>query len=62
MQELVAEKLEGLKDHLDNHGIDLTIVTFRWFLTVFVDGLPTEVLLQVLLLTVIIIIFDNYCF
>ncbi len=43
MQELVSEKLQGLKGHLDDHGIDLTIVTFRWFLTLFVDGLPTEV-------------------
>ncbi len=43
MQDLIAEKLYTLKDHLDENGIDLTIVTFKWFLTIFVDGLPTEV-------------------
>ena len=43
MQDLVTEKLGVLKEHLDENGIDLTIVTFKWFLTIFVDGLPTEV-------------------
>lgn len=45
MIDFIGEKLETLKDHLDMYGIDLTIVAFKWFLTIFVDGLPTEVCL-----------------
>ena len=43
MKKLVAEKLPCLNEHLQINGIDVTIVTFKWFLTLFVDGLPTEV-------------------
>ena len=43
MKELVAEKLPILSEHLELNGIDVTVVTFNWFLTIFIDALPTEV-------------------
>lgn len=43
MKDLVSEKLPQLQAHLDNFGIDITFVTINWFLTLFVDPMPTEV-------------------
>jgi len=43
LKDLVAEKLPRLQSHLDLFTIDVSIVTINWFLTLFVDPLPTEV-------------------
>lgn len=43
MKKLVAEKLPQINAHLQEYFIDVTLVTFNWFLTLFVDALPTEV-------------------
>ena len=43
MRDLVADKLSSLNEHLELNGIDVTVVTFNWFLTLFIDALPTEV-------------------
>ena len=43
VRELVASKLPRLNAHLQEYAIDVTLVTFNWFLTLFVDALPTEV-------------------
>ena len=39
----MREKLCILNDHLESNDIDVTVVTFNWFLTLFIDALPTEV-------------------
>ena len=44
----MAEKLPRLNVHLKEHFIDVTLVTFNWFLTLFVDALPTDVSLLIL--------------
>lgn len=43
MQKLVPEKLPQINAHLQEYFIDVTLVTFNWFLTIFIDALPTEV-------------------
>ncbi len=43
VHELVADKLPRLNRHLENYSIDVTLVTFNWFLTLYIDALPTEV-------------------
>lgn len=45
MKRLVEEKLPNLSNHLEENGIDVTVVTFNWFLTLFIDALPTEVMI-----------------
>ena len=43
----MAEKLPRLNAHLQQYSIDVTLVTFNWFLTLFVDALPTEVSISI---------------
>ncbi|XP_053735288.1 TBC1 domain family member 2A isoform X1 [Synchiropus splendidus] len=45
LKELLMEKLPRLGLHLDQHGIDVSLVTFNWFLVVFVESLPSDILL-----------------
>lgn len=37
------QKLPRLSSHLDLYGIDITLITFNWFVTLFIDAMPTEV-------------------
>uniref|UniRef100_A0A3B5M4Y1 Rab-GAP TBC domain-containing protein n=1 Tax=Xiphophorus couchianus TaxID=32473 RepID=A0A3B5M4Y1_9TELE len=34
-----------LAAHLEGHGVDVSLVTFNWFLVVFVESLPSDILL-----------------
>ena len=43
MRDLLPDMLPRLSAHLQQHTIDVTLVTFNWFLTLFVDAMPTEV-------------------
>ena len=43
LRELLPQKLPRLSAHLDLHSIDVTLITFNWFLTLFIDAMPTEV-------------------
>lgn len=45
LKDLVEEKLPRLAAHLVQHNVDVTLVTFHWFLVVFVENLPGHVLL-----------------
>lgn len=42
------QKLPRLSSHLDLYGIDITLITFNWFVTLFIDAMPTEVLCCIL--------------
>ena len=42
MKALVEDKLPSLSNHLEVNGIDVTVVSFNWFITLFIDALPTE--------------------
>ena len=43
LKELVAEKRPRLVRHMEQEGVDLTLITFNWFLSIFVDCVPPEV-------------------
>ncbi|XP_041358045.1 TBC1 domain family member 2B-like [Gigantopelta aegis] len=47
LKDLVLEKLPKLYAHLENNDVDLSLFTFNWFLTIFVDGVPPETFLRV---------------
>lgn len=40
---MIAEKLPDLTAHLNECGVDSGMITFNWFVTLFVDPLPMEV-------------------
>ncbi|KAM4807894.1 TBC1 domain family member 2A [Rhinophrynus dorsalis] len=46
-QEFLSEKLPRLTSHFQQHKIDLSLITFNWFLVVFVDSLVSDILLRV---------------
>jgi predicted SAM-dependent methyltransferase len=48
LRELLPQKLPQLSAHLDLHSIDVTLITFNWFLTLFIDAMPTESVLRIL--------------
>ncbi|XP_044274838.1 TBC1 domain family member 2A [Varanus komodoensis] len=46
-KDILLEKLPRLTAHLEQHRIDLALVTFNWFLVVFVDSLVSDILFRV---------------
>ncbi|XP_065198265.1 TBC1 domain family member 2A-like isoform X2 [Sycon ciliatum] len=42
LKDLLAMKCPRLATHLDAHGIDIGLITFNWFLTIFVDNVPLK--------------------
>ncbi|XP_010975770.1 TBC1 domain family member 2A isoform X1 [Camelus dromedarius] len=47
LQDLLSEKLPRLMAHLGQHRVDLSFITFNWFLVVFADSLISNILFQV---------------
>ncbi|XP_074136155.1 TBC1 domain family member 2A isoform X1 [Sminthopsis crassicaudata] len=47
LQDFLSEKLPKLMAHLEQHKIDLSLITFNWFLVIFVDNLISDILLRV---------------
>ncbi|KAM7319726.1 hypothetical protein ACRRTK_021409 [Alexandromys fortis] len=47
LRDLLSEKLPRLTAHLGQHHIDLSLITFNWFLVVFADSLISDILLRV---------------
>ncbi|XP_041653682.1 TBC1 domain family member 2A isoform X2 [Cheilinus undulatus] len=45
LKDLLSEKLPRLSAHFDSHGVDVSLITFNWFLCVFVESLPSDILL-----------------
>ncbi|XP_038660038.1 TBC1 domain family member 2A [Scyliorhinus canicula] len=46
-KDLLSEKLPRLMSHFDQYNVDLSYITFNWFLVIFVDSLQSNVLLKV---------------
>ena len=44
---LISEKLPRLHAHLLNHKVDISLFTFNWFLTIFVDNVPIQLYLRI---------------
>ncbi|XP_005382884.1 PREDICTED: TBC1 domain family member 2A [Chinchilla lanigera] len=47
LQDLLSEKLPRLMAHLGQHQVNLSLITFNWFLVVFADSLISDILLRV---------------
>lgn len=47
LKDLLLIKLPRLHAHLETHSIDLSMFTFGWFLTVFVDEAPVPMYLRI---------------
>ncbi|XP_029649821.1 TBC1 domain family member 2B isoform X3 [Octopus sinensis] len=47
LKDLVQDKLPRLHGYLEKENIDLSLFTFNWFLTIFVDNVPPETFLRV---------------
>ncbi|XP_046957071.1 TBC1 domain family member 2B isoform X1 [Lynx rufus] len=46
-RDLLSEKLPRLHSHLEQHKVDCTLITFNWFLVVFVDSVVSDVLFKI---------------
>ncbi|XP_041467482.1 TBC1 domain family member 2B-like [Lytechinus variegatus] len=46
-RELLAEKIPRLHAHFEEYSIDLSLVTFNWFVTCFCDNIPAETMLRI---------------
>ncbi|KAM4708180.1 TBC1 domain family member 2A isoform 2-T2 [Discoglossus pictus] len=46
-KDFLSEKLPRLMSHFLQHKIDLSMITFNWFLVVFIDSLVSDILLRV---------------
>ncbi|XP_058264057.1 TBC1 domain family member 2A isoform X2 [Hemibagrus wyckioides] len=46
-KDFMAEKLPRLVAHFEEYSVDVSLVTFNWFLVVFVESLPSDILLKV---------------
>ncbi|XP_055016657.1 TBC1 domain family member 2A-like isoform X2 [Boleophthalmus pectinirostris] len=45
LKDFLSEKLPRLSSHVDKCGVDVSSATFTWFLVVFVEVLPSHILL-----------------
>ncbi|KAL8197000.1 UNVERIFIED_CONTAM: TBC1 domain member 2B [Gekko kuhli] len=46
-KDLMSEKLPRLHAHLEQHRVDSSLITFNWFLVVFVDSVVSDVLFKI---------------
>ncbi len=47
LKDLVAERLPKLNAHLDRNNIDISLVSFSFFLTLSVDSVPIDTALRI---------------
>ncbi|GAA5891258.1 hypothetical protein JCM6882_004638 [Rhodosporidiobolus microsporus] len=47
LRDLVTRILPDIAAHLEEHGVELSAITFGWFLSLFTDVLPIQTLLRV---------------
>ncbi|XP_054706604.1 TBC1 domain family member 2B-like [Uloborus diversus] len=47
LKDLMADKIPRLHAHFEQHNVDLSLFTFNWFLTIFVDNIPVEIYLRI---------------
>lgn len=45
LKDFLLDKLPRLASHFEEYSIDISLVTFNWFLVVFVENLPSDILL-----------------
>ncbi|KAG8201950.1 hypothetical protein JTE90_027425 [Oedothorax gibbosus] len=47
LKDLIVDKLPRLHSHFEQNNVDLSLFTFNWFLTVYVDNVPVEIYLRI---------------
>ncbi|XP_069694446.1 TBC1 domain family member 2B-like isoform X4 [Periplaneta americana] len=47
LKDLIAEKMPRLSSHLLLYSVDISLVTFNWFLCIYIDSLPVDLFLRV---------------
>ncbi|XP_067103528.1 TBC1 domain family member 2A isoform X1 [Osmerus mordax] len=47
LKDFMAEKMPRLMLHCEEHSVDVSLITFNWFLVAFVESLPSDILLRV---------------
>ncbi|XP_068694929.1 uncharacterized protein [Montipora foliosa] len=47
LNELLNESLPALHAHLKYYSVDISTVTFNWFITIFIDAVPFETALRI---------------
>ncbi|KAK3713422.1 hypothetical protein QZH41_002908 [Actinostola sp. cb2023] len=47
LKDLIAEVMPALNAHFKYYGVDISTVTFNWFITVYLDAVPFEVLFRI---------------
>lgn len=45
LKDFLSEKLPRISSHFASHSVDVSLITFNWFLVVFVESLPSDILL-----------------
>ena len=43
----MSEKLPRLHAHFEQHKVDFSLITFNWFLVVFVDSVVSDILFKI---------------
>ncbi|XP_066576535.1 TBC1 domain family member 2A isoform X2 [Amia ocellicauda] len=46
LKDFMAEKMPRLTAHFEQHNVDVSLITFNWFLVVFVESLASDILLR----------------
>lgn len=46
-KDLMSEKLPRLCAHFEQHSVDYTLITFNWFLVVFVDSVVSDIFFRI---------------
>ncbi|XP_035252016.1 TBC1 domain family member 2B [Anguilla anguilla] len=46
-KDLMSEKLPRLHSHFELHKVDFSLITFNWFLVVFVDSVVSDILFKI---------------
>lgn len=46
-RDLMSEKLPRLHTHFEQYKVDYTLITFNWFLVVFVDSVVSDILFKI---------------
>lgn len=46
-KDLMSEKLPRLHAHFEQHKVDFSLITFNWFLVIFVDSVVSDILFKI---------------
>lgn len=46
-RDLMSEKLPRLHAHFEQYKVDFSLITFNWFLVVFVDSVVSDILFKI---------------